>query len=407
MKTVQPPPSSRVVSSWPTSAYIHIPFCRRRCFYCDFPISVIGDRKRGETSLAIAHYVDLLCEEIEITVSGPHPLKTIFFGGGTPSLLSAQQLGQILQILEQQFGFEPDIEISIEMDPGTFTGPLMRQFKTLGVNRVSLGVQAFTEELLQACGRSHTVADIEDAIASLHQAGINNFGLDLISGLPNQTLDQWQASLEAAIALEPTHLSTYDLVIEPTTVFGKKYQPGIQPLPSDEIAAQMYRLAAAMLTAAGYDHYEISNYARPGYTCRHNQVYWRNNPYYGFGMGATSYVQGQRVSRPRTRQAYADWVKQLIAAQGQTDDEVSSDLDILLETLMMGLRLATGVSLSTLQDLASPQIVDTLLGCLVPYQEQGWVQLPLEPEDAIRLTDPDGFLFSNTILTTIWQALDP
>lgn len=407
MKIVQPSRSSRIVRSWPTSAYIHIPFCRRRCFYCDFPISVIGDRKRGETSLAIAHYVDLLCQEIEVTSTGPHPLKTIFFGGGTPSLLSAQQLGQVLQILEQQFGFEPDIEISIEMDPGTFSWQLMQQFKALGVNRVSLGVQAFTEELLQACGRSHTVADIDDAIASLHQAGITNFGLDLISGLPNQTLGQWQASLEAAIALEPTHLSTYDLVIEPTTVFGKKYQPGMQPLPSDEIAAQMYRLAATMLTAAGYDHYEISNYARPGHTCRHNQVYWQNAPYYGFGMGATSYVHGQRVSRPRTREDYADWVNRLIAAQGQMDAEVSSDLDILLETLMMGLRLATGVSLATLQDIASPESVDLLLGCLVPYQEQGWVRLPHHPEEAICFTDPDGFLFSNTILTTIWQALDP
>lgn len=407
MKIVQPSRSSRIVRSWPTSAYIHIPFCRRRCFYCDFPISVIGDRKRGETSLAIAHYVDLLCQEIEVTSTGPHPLKTIFFGGGTPSLLSAQQLGQVLQILEQQFGFEPDIEISIEMDPGTFSWQLMQQFKALGVNRVSLGVQAFAEELLQACGRSHTVADIDDAIASLHQAGITNFGLDLISGLPNQTLGQWQASLETAIALEPTHLSTYDLVIEPTTVFGKKYQPGMQPLPSDETAAQMYRLATTTLTAAGYDHYEISNYARPGHTCRHNQVYWQNGPYYGFGMGATSYVQGQRVSRPRTRKEYADWVNRLIAAQGQMDAEVSTDLDILLETLMMGLRLATGVSLATLQDIASPESVDLLLGCLVPYQEQGWVRLPHHPEEAICFTDPDGFLFSNTILTTIWQALDP
>lgn len=407
MKIVQPSRSSRIVRPWPTSAYIHIPFCRRRCFYCDFPISVIGDRKRGETSLAIAHYVDLLCQEIEVTSTGPHPLKTIFFGGGTPSLLSAQQLGQVLQILEQQFGFEPDIEISIEMDPGTFSLLLMQQFKALGVNRVSLGVQAFTEELLQACGRSHTVADIDDAIAILHQAGITNFGLDLISGLPNQTLGQWQASLEAAIALEPTHLSTYDLVIEPTTVFGKKYQPGMQPLPSDETAAQMYRLAATTLSSAGYDHYEISNYAHPGHTCRHNQVYWQNAPYYGFGMGATSYVHGQRVSRPRTRKEYADWVNRLIAAQGQMDAEVSTDLDILLETLMMGLRLATGVSLATLQDIASPESVDLLLGCLVPYQEQGWVRLPYHQEDVICLTDPDGFLFSNTILTTIWQALDP
>ncbi|WP_299484674.1 radical SAM family heme chaperone HemW [Acaryochloris sp. IP29b_bin.137] len=407
MSTVQPLLTPKIVSHWPTSAYIHIPFCRRRCFYCDFPISVIGDHKRGETSLAIGQYVDRLCQEIEVTLSGPDPLKTVFLGGGTPSLLSAQQLEQTLWALEQQFGFAHGIEISIEMDPGTFSLPLMQQFKALGVNRVSLGVQAFSEALLQACGRSHRVTDIDDAIAILHQASITNFGLDLISGLPNQTLAQWQASLETAIALKPTHLSTYDLVIEPTTVFGKKYQPGMQPLPSDETAAQMYRLATSTLTAAGYDHYEISNYARSGHTCRHNQVYWRNGPYYGFGMGATSYVQGQRISRPRTRKDYRSWVQRLVIAQGQMDGQVSTAQDILLETLMMGLRLAEGVSLTTLQTIADPASVETLLHCLGPYQQQGWVQLPEPEDDAIRLTDPEGFLFSNTILTAIWQALDP
>lgn len=407
MHTIHGPLSSQIASHWPTSVYVHIPFCRRRCFYCDFPISVIGDRKRGETSLAIADYVDLLCREIKVTPPGPHRLKTVFFGGGTPSLLSAQQLEQILQTLEQQFGFELEIEMSIEMDPGTFSLPLMRQFKALGINRVSLGVQAFSEELLQACGRSHTVADIDDAIAILHQADITNFGLDLISGLPNQTLEQWQTSLEAAIAVEPTHLSTYDLVVEPTTVFGKKYQPGEQPLPADETAAQMYRLAATTLTAVGYDHYEISNYARPGYTCRHNQVYWQNGSYYGFGMGATSYVHRQRVSRPRTRKDYAAWVQRLIATQGQIDCAASSQQDILLETLMMGLRLSAGVSLTTLRDIARSDLVDALLECLAPFQQKGWVALPQESEGAICLTDPDGFLFSNAILTAIWQVLDP
>lgn len=407
MNSVQPSLTSTIVSHWPTSAYVHIPFCRRRCFYCDFPISVIGDRQRGETSLAITNYVDLICQEIKITAGGPIPLRTVFFGGGTPSLLSAQQLEQILQTLEQQFGFDTRIEISIEMDPGTFSFELMQQFKALGINRVSLGVQSFSEELLQACGRSHSVAEIDEAITILHRADITNFGLDLISGLPTQTLDLWQASLNAAIALGPTHLSTYDLVIEPTTVFGKKYQPGLQPLPSDEAAAQMYRLATADLTAAGYDHYEISNYARPSYHCRHNQVYWHNGAYYGFGMGATSYVHRQRVSRPRTRQGYGEWVQALIATQGQMNHEVSSNQDILLETLMMGLRLASGVSLPVLHSITSSKSVATLLDCLTPFHQQGWVKLPQQPDGAICLTDPEGFLFSNTILTAIWQALDP
>lgn len=398
---------SPVDCHWPTSAYLHIPFCRRRCFYCDFPISVIGDRQRGETSMAIAQYVDVLCQEIAVTPPGLQPLQTVFFGGGTPSLLSVPQLAQILQALEQKFGFAPHPEISMEMDPGTFSLGQMQQFKALGINRVSVGVQSFVDELLQACGRSHTVAEIYDAIAILHQAGITNFGLDLISGLPNQTLEQWQASLDAAIALEPTHLSTYDLVVEPTTVFGKNYQPGEYPLPTDETAANMYRLAVTSLRAAGYAHYEISNYARSGLTCRHNQVYWQNGPYYGFGMGATSYVHRQRFSRPRTRKDYTAWVQTLIADQGQITCDVSSRQDILLETLMMGLRLASGVSLATLFEIGGSQTIEAIRHCLVPFQEQQWVEISSQAQGAIQLTDPDGFLFSNTVLAALWQTLDP
>jgi len=399
--------SPQTQGHWPTAAYIHIPFCRRRCFYCDFPISVIGDRKRGETSLAIADYVDVLCQEIVVTAAGPQPLETIFFGGGTPSLLSAQQLEQILQTLKRQFGWVTDAEISMEMDPGTFSLSLMQQFKALGINRVSLGVQSFVDELLLACGRSHTVTEIEDAIAILHQADITNFSLDLISGLPNQTLEQWRASLDTAIALAPTHISTYDLVVEPTTVFGKNYQPGEYPLPTDKTTAQMYRLAVSKLTAAGYSHYEISNYARSGYACRHNQVYWQNAPYYGFGMGATSYIHWQRFSRPRTRKDYAAWVQTLIAAQGDITCDQSSGKDILLETLMMGLRLASGVSLATLLEIGGPEVVDKIYHCLAPFQAEQWVKISTQPDGSIRLTDPEGFLFSNTVLAALWQALDP
>ena len=403
----QPSLSSQAESHWPTSAYIHIPFCRRRCFYCDFPISVIGDRKRGETSAAIGQYVDVLCQEITVTPSGSQPLNTVFLGGGTPSLLSAQQLAQILQALERQFGFTPHPEISIEMDPGTFSVELMQQFKALGINRVSLGAQSFVDELLQACGRSHTVADTYHAIAILHKTNLTNFSLDLISGLPNQTLEQWQTSLEAAIALDSTHLSTYDLVVEPTTVFGKNYQPGKYPLPTDETAAQMYRVAVASLQAAGYDHYEISNYARSGYACRHNQVYWQNSSYYGFGMGATSYCHRQRFSRPRTRKDYAAWVQTLVAERGEITCHESSSQDILLETLMMGLRLASGVSLATLLEIGDPEIVDQICHCLAPFRAEGWVDLSTQPDGFIRLTDPEGFLFSNRVLAALWQTLDP
>ncbi len=391
----------------PTAAYIHIPFCRRRCFYCDFPISVVGDRKRGENSLAIAHYVDVLCQEISATSSVGLPLQTIFFGGGTPSLISPAQLHQILDTLRQQFGWVSAPEVSIEMDPGTFTLQQVQDYLSAGINRISLGAQTFQDELLKTCGRSHTVAQIYQAVEILNQAGVTNFGLDLISGLPQQTLEQWQASLTAAVQLSPTHLSTYDLVLEPTTVFGKRYQPGVSPLPTDETAAQMYRYASKFLQSAGYEHYEISNYGKLGYFCRHNLVYWHNRPYYGFGMGATSYVKGQRFSRPRTRVDYFDWVQTYSEHDGQIDCPISTTMDIVFETLMLGLRLKKGLSLNQLDQDFGPEVMKAITIGLEPFQKQGLAeQETSEPTNPrVRLTDPEGFLWSNTILVALWQTL--
>ncbi|MDY7021626.1 MAG: radical SAM family heme chaperone HemW, partial [Cyanobacteriota bacterium] len=271
------------------SAYLHIPFCRRRCYYCDFAVAVVGDRRRGENSTWIQQYVEVLCEEITQVTATDQPLETIFFGGGTPSLLSVPQLSQILDTLDRCFGIESQAEISMEMDPDTFDRDQLQGFVNLGINRVSLGVQAFDDQLLQACGRSHTVADIYKAVDLLHTVGVSNYSLDLISGLPHQTIELWQQSLQAVIKINPPHLSHYDLIVEPKTVFGRYYSPGVSPLPTDETTAAMYRLAQKMLTQAGYTHYEVSNYAQPGYECRHNLVYWRCLPYYGFGMGAASY----------------------------------------------------------------------------------------------------------------------
>ena len=178
----------------PSSAYVHIPFCRRRCYYCDFPISVVGDGKKGDNFSPIQEYVEIVCKEVNITKSFCQPLKTIFFGGGTPSLLSVNQLSLILDSLEKKFGIVANAEISIEMDPGTFDLEQVQGYQSLGVNRVSLGVQGFQDDLLKICGRSHNVSDIYKAVNILHQAGIINFSIDLISGLPHQTLEQWQTS---------------------------------------------------------------------------------------------------------------------------------------------------------------------------------------------------------------------
>lgn len=388
----------------PTSAYIHVPFCRRRCYYCDFPISVIGDQARGETAPAIARYVNTLCQEIQLAVPATKPLTTIFLGGGTPSLLSPAQVQQIVQTLEQQLGLAAAAEISLEVDPGTFSDAQLEGYRSAGVNRLSLGIQAFQAELLAAAGRSHTVPQIYEAVEMIRQAGFSNFSLDLISGLPGQTLAQWQHSLEAAIYLQPSHLSAYDLVVEPGTVFGKRYQPGERPLPSDQATAQMYRRAVETLGQAGYEHYEISNYAQPGSQCRHNQVYWHNQPYYGFGMGATSYLQGQRFSRPRTRREYYEWVD----AGAAISVAPVTLRDEWLETLMLGLRLADGLSLANLKACFGSVWVERLLHCLEDFSDartpnRGWVRIS---PDNIALQDPEGFLFSNQVLRSIWQAFE-
>ena len=382
----------------PSSAYVHIPFCRRRCFYCDFPVFVVGDRSRGENSGTIAEYVEVLCQEIRIAPIYGQPLETIFFGGGTPSLLSTAQLQSILTTLEQRFGIASKVEISMEIDPGTFDFAHIAGYRSLGVNRVSLGVQAFQEELLKTAGRSHSLVDIFTAIELIHKVEIPEFSLDLISGLPHQSLAQWQDSLIQAVAATPTHISIYDLTIEPGTAFNRYYKPGDHPLPTDETTVKMYQMGQKTLTDAGYEHYEISNYAQPGHQCQHNRVYWQNRPYYGFGMGAASYIYGKRFTRPRKTQEYYQWLKN----GAVIDCEVTPQADVLLETLMLGLRLAEGISLNSLATNFGNHQVERIQSCLQPYFAQGWVKIV---GDRLRFSDPDGFIFSNVMLAKLFEKL--
>ncbi|OYD97726.1 coproporphyrinogen III oxidase [Nostoc sp. 'Peltigera membranacea cyanobiont' 210A] len=386
------------ISGIASSAYVHIPFCRRRCFYCDFPVSVVGDRLRGETSGTISQYVEVLCQEIAMTPAFGQPLKTIFFGGGTPSLLSIEQLQRILTELQKHFGIASGAEISMEIDPGTFDLAHIVGYRSAGVNRVSLGVQAFQEELLQRAGRSHSVEDIFAAVELIHQVEIPVFSLDLISGLPHQSLDQWQDSLLKAVAIAPTHISIYDLTIEPGTAFGRYYKPGDTPLPTDEATVKMYQMGQQVLTSAGYEHYEISNYAQPDHQCRHNRVYWENRPYYGFGMGAASYVQGKRFTRPRKTKEYYQWVQ----AGGVIDCDVTPPKEVLLETLMLGLRLAEGLSLAALTAAYGEAKVEEICRYLQLYFEKGWVEVT---RGRLRLIDPQGFLFSNVVLAELFEKL--
>jgi oxygen-independent coproporphyrinogen-3 oxidase len=315
----------------------------------------------------------------------------------------------------------------MEIDPGTFDLIQLREYQSIGINRFSLGIQAFQDNLLTLAGRSHNQTDILNAINIIQQAHCSNWSLDLISGLPQQTLRDWQTSLEMAVEFAPNHISCYDLIVENTTPFAKQYQPGIKPLPDDEITATMYRLAQGILTQAGYDHYEISNYAQRGKQCRHNRVYWQGETYYGFGMGAASYVAGKRFTRPRTRNTYYQWIK-----GGCVIDTLLLELDEqFLETLMLGLRLQEGLEIKYLGTRFGLELAKWTVDNLKIHQQQGWVEfidrqgglLPNFQKDSIynsqqipnsfpenlervRLNDPEGFLFSNTILANLFNLKD-
>lgn len=397
-----------------TAAYIHIPFCRRRCYYCDFPVSVVGDHSSDKINReqAMKRYVAVLCQEISLSANWfpASGLETVFFGGGTPSLLPVDDLEKILATLDQHFGIAKDAEISIEIDPGTFDLHQLKAYQHLGINRYSLGVQSFEDELLAQLGRTHRADDIERAIAQLQQVGIDHFSLDLISGLPNQTLEQWESTLEKALSLSPRHLSCYDLIIEPGTAFERQAQTGTLLLPPDETSAQMYRLSQQRLTTADYIHYEISNYAQWGYQCRHNRTYWQNLPYYGFGMGAASFLGGKRLTRPRTRQEYYSWVETLRTLNNDltliTDHDDPNDR--LLETLMLGLRLQEGVNLDAIAIEFGSEVVTKLISVLQPYRNRNWVnwnQNDARHWGQLKLSDPEGFLFSNTILAHLFRTL--
>ena len=394
-----------------TAAYVHIPFCRRRCYYCDFPVAVIGDRSgKIDRERAMRRYVEVLCREIRLSASWfpSSGLETIFFGGGTPSLLPVEELEKILATLDECFSLRKDAESSLEIVPATFDLEQLKAYLSLGINRYSLGVQSFDDQLLAQLGRTHRSKDIYSAIAQFQQVGIDNFSFDLISGLPNQTLSQWETTLSQGIKLAPAHLSCYDLIVEPGTAFERKAQAGVLPLPPDETAAQMYRLTQNYLTASGYTHYEISNYARQEFPCRHNRIYWQNLPYYGFGMGAASFLGGKRLTRPRTRREYSYWVDTLTAAENELNSLPEIDRnEQFLEMLMLGLRLKEGVDLSAIAWHYGSKQVEKLIQVIKLRFDQTWVvwEQPDQQEwGRLRLSDPEGFLFSNTILSELFRA---
>ena len=390
----------------PRAAYLHIPFCLRRCFYCDFPVVPLGDRADGSRNPAIASYLETLCCEIATSADGP-PLSTVYFGGGTPSLLTPPQVAGLLEALQRRYGLAPGAEITLEMDPATFDEARLQAVLAAGINRVSLGGQSFDDAVLQGLGRHHRRAHLVQAAAWLHQARqqglLNSWSLDLIQGLPSlaggpdvhsppEAIGHWRLQLDQALALAPPHLSIYDLSIEPGTVFARRLQQGQLDLPEDDLAADLMELTAERLRRAGYGRYEISSYALPSHTSRHNRVYWSGAPWWGFGMGATEAPFGRRVAKPRTRDGYGQWLEERNPFASEPSTPFPLD-----ERVIVGLRRREGVNMVELltdEGLGSAAL-SGLQAHLIPWLESGRLRIE---GSRWRLSDPEGLAVSNSVL---------
>ena len=403
--------------SAPRSAYVHIPFCHRRCFYCDFAVVPLGDKAGGGAgpgSASIHAYLDQLLEEISLSPSGP-PLSTVYIGGGTPSLLTPDQIGSLLVALRQRFGFQPGAEITLEMDPASFDQADLQSLIRVGINRVSLGGQSFDDRVLEGLGRRHRRLDLQQCCLWLQQAAqdgaLRSWSLDLIRNLPEQCLEGWSDQLEQALATQAPHLSIYDLAVEPGTVFAWRQQRGALPLPDDDLAAELMAATSARLRRAGFCRYEISNYGRPGHASRHNRVYWSGAGWWGFGMGATSAPWGERLARPRTREAYGDWLIQQRQSLHPSLQAQSAEPLPLDDRLLVGMRRHEGVHLR-----------EVALGCgwrddwcdqYLPQLEARWAEarmrgLLLKEAGRWRLSDPEGMALSNQVLVELvcwWEDL--
>jgi oxygen-independent coproporphyrinogen-3 oxidase len=346
------------------SLYLHIPFCTHRCAYCDF------NTYAGQERL-IPAYVEALCEEIRIVAANAGerlPVHTIFFGGGTPSLLTPKQFERILLTIEEFFELS-DLESSMEANPGTVTPASLLGLRRAGINRISFGVQSFNSLELRQLERIHDPFDVLEAVRWARQAGFNNLNLDLIYGLPNQPLSSWQESLQRAVALNPEHLSLYALTIEHGTPYGRWAKRGLLSIPDPDLAADMYEYASEFLEGQGYQQYEISNWSKPGFQCRHNLQYWRNLPYLGFGAGAHGCSNETRISNALHINTYLDHILNPSTISSHSTPRHNGSLGLpfpispatvtqvrltpfveMQETMMLGLRLThEGISPATFQ----------------------------------------------------------
>ena len=347
------------------SLYLHIPFCVHRCAYCDF------NTYAGQQNL-IPAYVQALCNEINIIrEDAPEKitLHTVFFGGGTPSLLNPDQFEQILSVIHASFDLVSNPEITIEANPGTCRPPALTELRQLGINRLSLGVQSANTEELHMLERNHDFFDVIDAFSWARQAGFENINLDLIYGLPGQSLSTWQNTLKSALKLNPDHISAYALTLEHGTPFGHWSKRGMIPLPDPDLAADMYEWASETLAGAGFRQYEISNWSKAGLECKHNLQYWRGLPYIAAGAGAHGYANGYRYSNVLRIKSYIERMEEphktsleFPLTPATVNHHHQSRQDDMSEMMMTGLRLTCeGVSPQTFREKFGRELKDTYM----------------------------------------------
>ncbi len=381
----------------PSSLYIHIPFCRAKCAYCDF------NSYAGLEDL-YALYVEALCKEMgQYSVRWPKlRLRTIYIGGGTPTVLSLTLLSRLLEACHGHFHVLSEAEITIEANPGILDRLTLVGLRQRGVTRLSLGVQSLDERMLRVLGRIHTVGQAIGTYCMARDAGYGNINLDLIYGLPGQSLPEWQETLEKAAALAPDHLSLYALTLHEETPLARGIKSGVLPALDDDLAADMYNWALKALEARGYQHYEISNWAgqrksaagegREGYAvCHHNLTYWLDEPYIGLGAGAHSYLAQRRywnTARPQ------DYIRCLQAGQRPVEgEEIIDQATEMAEVMILGLRLMEGVSYERFAARFGRDLRDIYCAVLNPLEGLGLLQVGAE---GVRLTE-QGYLLGNEV----------
>jgi len=371
----------------PEFLYIHIPFCVRKCLYCDF-FSVPYDE-----SLAKA-YIDALCKELTLKKDYAKSLKSIYIGGGTPSLLPDECFIQLFRCFRDNFHLSSSPEITVEANPGTVNESTITTLLSLSVNRLSIGIQSFHNDELRTLGRIHTSDNALQTVELIRRAGMSNFSIDLIYGIPGQTMDSWHQSISETIRLSPAHISTYELTPEEKTPLYELIESHRIKMPDEELILEMYNHVIDYLTFCGYEHYEVSNFALPGFRCIHNLNYWERGEYIGVGAGAHSFVKGVRSNNIKDVNNYIDDLNKGIIPE--IESTKLTPLDTVKEFIFLGSRKAEGISILKLKELG----LNVLETCS-ELVDDGYLEIE---NGNLRLTKK-GLVISNTVIVKLFERL--